>query len=148
MNDPIAQLKEDHREVETLLKTLASSKPGARRRSTVAKVEDKLAKHMRIEERLVYPLIPSVLGDEAAEEANVEHGLARKGLAELKRLQDEPGFGASVDMLTAGIKHHVKEEEQPDGMFAEAKKSKKMDLVELGRELAMRKQELMANTNR
>jgi iron-sulfur cluster repair protein YtfE (RIC family) len=111
MNDPIAQLKEDHREVETLLKTLASSKPGARRRSTVAKVEDKLAKHMRIEERLVYPLIPSVLGDEAAEEANVEHGLARKGLAELKRLQDEPGFGASVDMLTAGIKHHVKEEE-------------------------------------
>jgi iron-sulfur cluster repair protein YtfE (RIC family) len=111
MNDPIAQLKEDHREVETLLKTLASSKPGARRRSTVAKVEDKLALHMRIEERLVYPLIPSVLGDEAAEEANVEHGLARKGLAELKRLQDEPGFGASVDMLTAGIKHHVKEEE-------------------------------------
>jgi iron-sulfur cluster repair protein YtfE (RIC family) len=111
MNDPIAQLKEDHREVETLLKTLASSKPGARRRSTVAKVEHKLALHMRIEERLVYPLIPSVLGDEAAEEANVEHGLARNGLAELKRLQDEPGFGASVDMLTAGIKHHVKEEE-------------------------------------
>jgi iron-sulfur cluster repair protein YtfE (RIC family) len=111
MNDPIAQLKEDHREVETLLKTLASSKPGARRRSTVAKVDQKLALHMRIEERLVYPLIPSVLGDEAAEEANVEHGLARNGLAELKRLQDEPGFGAAVDMLTAGIKHHVKEEE-------------------------------------
>jgi hemerythrin superfamily protein len=111
MNDPIAQLKEDHREVETLLKSLANSKAGARRRSIVAKVERKLALHMRIEERLVYPLIPSVLGDEAAEEAKVEHGLARRGLAELKRLQDKPGFGASVDMLTAGIKHHVKEEE-------------------------------------
>lgn len=112
MNDPIAQLKADHREVETLLKTLANSKqPGVRRRSTVEKVERKLALHMRIEERLIYPLIPSVLGEEAAEEAKIEHGLARKGLAELKRLQDEPGFGASVDMLTAGIKHHVKEEE-------------------------------------
>jgi hemerythrin superfamily protein len=111
MNDPIAQLKEDHREVETLLKTLAASKPGSRRRSTVEKVERKLALHMQIEERLVYPLIPAVLGDEAAEEANVEHGLARTGLGELKRLQDEPGFGAAVDMLTAGIKHHVKEEE-------------------------------------
>jgi hemerythrin superfamily protein len=111
MNDPIAQLKADHREVETLLKTLTNSKPGARRRSTVDKVERKLELHMRIEERLVYPLIPSVLGEEAAEEANIEHGLARSGLAELKRLQDAPGFGASVDMLTAGIKHHVKEEE-------------------------------------
>ncbi len=66
---------------------------------------------MRIEERLVYPLVPKVLGDEAAEEAEIEHGLARKGLAELKKLQDAPGFGASVAMLTAGIKHHVKEEE-------------------------------------
>jgi hemerythrin superfamily protein len=113
MNDPIAQLKADHREMETLLKTLADSKqPGVRRRNTVEKVERKLALHMRIEERLIYPLIPSVLGEEAAEEANIEHGLARNGLAELKRLQDAPGFGASVDMLTAGIKHHVKEEEQ------------------------------------
>jgi hemerythrin superfamily protein len=112
MNDPIAQLKADHREVETLLKTLANSKqPGVRRRSTVEKVERKLELHMRIEEHLIYPLIPSVLGEEAAEEASIEHDLARNGLAELKRLQDEPGFGASVDMLTAGIKHHVKEEE-------------------------------------
>lgn len=111
MNDPVVQLKEDHREVESLLKTLANSKPGARRRAAVDKVERKLDLHMRIEERLVYPLIPRVLGEEAAEEAETEHGLSRKGLAELKKLQDAPGFGASVDMLTAGIKHHVKEEE-------------------------------------
>lgn len=111
MNDPIAQLKVDHREVETLLKTLANSNPGPRRRSNVEKVEHKLKLHMRIEERLIYPLTASVLGEEAAEEAGIEHGLARNGLSELKRLQDEPGFGASVDMLTAGIKHHVKEEE-------------------------------------
>jgi hypothetical protein len=41
------------------------------------------------------------------------------------------------------IKHHVKEEEQPDGMFAEARQSKKMDLVALGEALARRKAELM-----
>jgi iron-sulfur cluster repair protein YtfE (RIC family) len=111
MNDPIVQLKADHREVEGLLKSLAKSKPGARRRSNVEKVERKLELHMRIEERLVYPLIPPLLGDEAAEEADTEHDLARSGLAELKKLQDAPGFGAAVDMLIAGIKHHVKEEE-------------------------------------
>jgi iron-sulfur cluster repair protein YtfE (RIC family) len=111
VNDPIAQLKADHREVEALLKSLANSKPGVRRRSTVAKVERELQRHMRVEERLVYPLIPRILGEEVAEEAETEHGLARNGLAELKKLQDAPGFGGSVAMLTAGIKHHVKEEE-------------------------------------
>ena len=40
------------------------------------------------------------------------------------------------------IKHHVKEEEQPGGMFAEAKDSK-MDLVTVGRQLVARKNELM-----
>ena len=40
------------------------------------------------------------------------------------------------------IKHHVKEEEQPGGMFAKARKSE-MDLRELGARLAARKKELM-----
>ena len=39
------------------------------------------------------------------------------------------------------IKHHVKEEEQPGGMFAKARKSG-MDLAALGRRLKMRKLEL------
>jgi hypothetical protein len=43
------------------------------------------------------------------------------------------------------IKHHVKEEEQKDGMFAEARGSKNMDLAALGEQLAARKGELMAN---
>jgi hypothetical protein len=39
------------------------------------------------------------------------------------------------------IKHHVKEEEQPGGMFAEAKKSG-MDLKALGERMLARKSEL------
>jgi hypothetical protein len=41
------------------------------------------------------------------------------------------------------IKHHVKEEEQPGGMFAEARKSD-MNLEQLGQELKARKTELEA----
>ena len=41
------------------------------------------------------------------------------------------------------IKHHVKEEEQPGGMFAEARKSN-MDLDALGEQMAARKGELQA----
>jgi hypothetical protein len=50
-------------------------------------------------------------------------------------------------VLSEMIKHHVKEEERPRGMFAEARKSK-MDLYELGAELLARKQELMGMPTR
>jgi hypothetical protein len=53
-------------------------------------------------------------------------------------------FDSKVHVLSEMIKHHVKEEEQPDGMFAKAKKSK-MDLQKLGAELLQRKHELMTH---
>jgi hemerythrin-like domain-containing protein len=127
MADPVVLLKKDHREVEAMLKTLAASKPGTRRRATVDKLDAALSTHMRIEEADVYPLVAELVGEEDAEEAGIEHGLAREGLAKIHELVDEPGFGAAVAMLTAGIKHHVKEEEQE--MFPALKK--KLDRSEL-----------------
>jgi iron-sulfur cluster repair protein YtfE (RIC family) len=138
MNDPVAILKRDHREVAQMLKTLESSKPGARRRQTVEKLATALALHMEIEERDIYPVVQRVVGKEDAVEAEVEHGLAREGLADLRRLVDEPGFGAAVAMLTAGIRHHVKEEEQE--MFPELKRKIGRDeLAELGDRVAAAK---------
>ena len=45
------------------------------------------------------------------------------------------------------IKHHVKEEEQRDGMFAEAKKAD-LDLKELGAEMKARKDQLAKEMKR
>ena len=56
-------------------------------------------------------MVDEYVGHEAEKEAETEHGLAREGLTAVEDLVDEPGFGAAVAMLTAGIKHHVKEEE-------------------------------------
>ena len=120
MNDPIVLLKKDHLEAAAMLKILAASKPGARRHSTVKKLDDALKLHMRLEERLVYPLVAKLVGKEDAKEAAIEHDLVRDGLANLTKFVDEPGFGAAVAMLTAGVKHHVKEEEQE--VFPELKK--------------------------
>ena len=111
MNDPIAMLKQDHKEVSAMLKTLADSRPGARRRSTVDKLTAALTLHMEFEEQRIYPLVAEEVDEESAEEGTIEHQLAREGLAEVNRLVEEPGFGAAVAMLTAGIRHHVKEEE-------------------------------------
>ena len=138
MPDPVVLLKKDHREAEAMLKTLAASKPGARRRSTLKKLDDALRLHMQIEEDDVYPLVAKLLGKEDAKEANIEHDLAREGLEKMHDLVDEPGFGAVVAMVTAGIKHHVKEEEHE--MFPDLKK--KLDrrpLLALGDEVQARK---------
>ena len=134
MNDPIVLLKKEHREAAGLLETLAASKPGARRRATVKKLDAALTLHMKIEEQLVYPVVARLVAKEDAKEAGIEHGLIRESLADLSRLVDEPGFGAVVAMLTAGIRHHVKEEEQE--VFPDLKK--RLDrpaLAELGDEV-------------
>ena len=139
MNDPVAILKRDHQEVARMLKVLDASKPGARRRQTVEKLTTALELHMEIEERDIYPVVQHVVGKEEAEEAGIEHGLAREGLADLRRLVDKPGFGAAVAMLTAGIRHHVKEEEQE--VFPELKrKIDRAELLELGDKVAAAKQ--------
>ena len=102
------------------------------------KVTQALELHMEIEERDIYPVVQRVVGKEEAEEAGIEHRLAREGLAEVRRLVDEPGFGAAVAMLTAGIRHHVKEEETE--VFPELKKKiDREELSELGDRVAAAK---------
>ena len=83
MADPVVLLKKDHHEVAAMLKTLAASRPGARRRSTLDKLDAALSLHMRIEEADIYPLVAKLVDEEDAEEANIEHGLARDGVAKL-----------------------------------------------------------------
>lgn len=138
MNDPIAILKADHREVAAMLKELADSKPGAKRRKTTDKVTAALELHMEIEEKLIYPLVAERVGQDEEQEAETEHGLACDGLVKMNELVDEGGFGAAVAMVTAGIKHHVKEEETE--VFPELKaKLDRSELSELGDEVVAAK---------
>jgi len=65
-------------------------------------------------------------------------------IAEIEAMK--PGdeyYDAKVKVLGEYIKHHVKEEEQPGGIFAQAKKGDE-DLEAMGERLKARKEELMA----
>ena len=74
----------------------------------------------------------------------MEHNGAKQLIAEIEASSpDDEYFDAKVIVLSEMIKHHVKEEEQRGGMFAEANASD-MDLKALGERLAERKAELMA----
>jgi hypothetical protein len=58
---------------------------------------------------------------------------------------EDDHFDAKVTVLSEMIKHHGKEEENPGGMFAKAKKSQ-MDLNALGEQLLARKRELQSHS--
>lgn len=138
MNDPIAILKQDHREVAAMLKTLAAGRPGARRQATVDKLVGALGLHMQIEEDDIYPLVAKLVDREDAEEGGIEHQLMRDGISRVEQLVAAPGFGAAVAMLTAGIKHHVREEEH-DMFPALKRKLDRESLRALGDEVAAAK---------
>jgi iron-sulfur cluster repair protein YtfE (RIC family) len=105
------KLEADHRKVEKLFKQLDKAEEASVQRRLVGELTNALAEHMRLEETQVYPAL-SRLDGEMGEEAEIEHGLARDGLATLTSMIGMPGFGAAVAMLEAGISHHVEEEEK------------------------------------
>src|SRR5436190_21039508 len=111
-NDPMTILKRDHREVKAMLKQLSDTGPGKERQRLLKEIEANLTLHMEIEEQFVYPALQRKLGKEKFQEADTEHRLAREGLAKAVAMVSAPGFGAVVDMLMAGIQHHVDEEEK------------------------------------
>jgi hemerythrin superfamily protein len=116
-------LEADHRLVERLFGKIEKAE-GDERKPYIDELTTALRGHMELEEAVVYPAMEPVTGDEPVEEGNAEHELARKGLDDMTRLApDEPGFGAALDAVKAGIEHHVNEEE--DEIFPKLRKDGK-----------------------
>jgi hemerythrin superfamily protein len=116
-------LEADHRTVEQLFDKIEKA-DGDERTPLIDELTTALRAHMELEEAVVYPAMEPVTGHENVVEGNVEHDLARKGLEDVVRLgPDEPGFGAALDAVKAGIKHHVDEEE--DDVFPKLRRDGK-----------------------
>jgi hypothetical protein len=143
--DAVALLKADHRQVATWFDQFEHTRSAERKQSLASKICNALKVHTEIEEEIFYPAFLAATKDAPMHhEAVVEHAGAKHLIAEIEASSPaDDYFDAKVKVLSEMIKHHVKEEEQPGGMFAEAKKSD-MDLEELGRELKARKKQLEA----
>jgi len=141
-NDAITILKADHRQVEDWFEQFETTRKD-RKEDLVMKIFDALRVHTQIEEEIFYPAFYEATKEEDLHhEAIVEHDGAKKLMAEIESSGPENEYyDARVKVLSEMIKHHVKEEEQRDGMFAKARSSD-MDLVALGEQLAARKTEL------
>ncbi|MBL8532055.1 MAG: hemerythrin domain-containing protein [Hyphomonadaceae bacterium] len=142
--DAIALLKNDHREVEGWFEEFENTNSGPKKQKLANQICLALRVHTQIEEEIFYPACREAgIDDDMMDEADVEHASAEKLIAEIE--SGKPGddhWDAKVKVLSEMIKHHVKEEEQRDGMFAKAKKAD-LDLEELGAQMAQRKAALM-----
>jgi hemerythrin superfamily protein len=141
--DAISLLKADHRQVEKWFEEFESARSSSRKQALATNICNALAVHTEIEEQIFYPAFLRATKDkDMHHEAVIEHDGAKKLIAEIEASDpSDDYFDSKVHVLSEMIKHHVKEEEKSDGMFAEAKKSK-MDLADLGRQLSERKRAL------
>jgi hemerythrin superfamily protein len=141
--DAIALLKADHREVEGWFSQFRKTRSEDRRAMLAEKICNALKVHTEIEEEIFYPaFLQATQEEDIHHEAEVEHEGAKRLIEEIEAAG--PGdeyFPARVKVLAEMIKHHVKEEEKPAGMFARARQSQ-MDLAQLGEQLAERKMEM------
>ena len=141
--DAIALLKADHRQVEKWFAAFKKARAASRKKTFAQQICNALKVHTTIEEEIFYPaFLAATQEEDLHHEAEVEHDGAKKLIAEIEGAgPDDEYFDARVTVLSEMIKHHVKEEEQPGGMFAKARKSD-MDLDALGQRLHVRKEQL------
>ncbi len=146
-SDAIALLKADHKQVKTWFERFEKSRSGKAKQQLATEICRALTVHTEIEEEMFYPAFLAATKDkDLHHEAVIEHDGAKKLIADIRKSSPaDDYFDSKVHVLSEMIKHHVKEEEQPNGMFAEAKRSK-MDLKALGAQMVERKSELMANS--
>lgn len=145
--DAVSLLTADHKEVKQLFKefdALVEAQADDDEKQALAdQICLKLTVHATIEEEIAYPAARGSIDEQdLLDEAQVEHDIAKDLIAQIEDMEaGEDLYDAKVKVLGEYIAHHVREEE--DELFPKMKRSE-LDLDSVGEELAVRKQQLLA----
>ena len=141
--DAVALLRSDHKVVSDLFGQYEKTRASGKKKGLVAQICTELTVHAQIEEEIFYPAVKQALNDKMlVPEARVEHATLKALIAQVEGVEpDGEMVDAKVKVMSEYVKHHVKEEQNE--MFPKAKASK-LDMAELGAQLAARKAELLA----
>ena len=142
----VALLKADHKQVKEWFEQFEKSRSGRKKKELATNICNALTVHTKIEEEIFYPAFLAATKDkDMHHEAIIEHDGAKKLIAEIEASDPEDDYyDSKVLVLSEMIKHHVKEEEQKEGMFDEANQARNLDLTALGAQMFERKSALMA----
>jgi len=138
-------LEEDHREVEEWFDEYDELRDSDedRKAELAEKICLALNVHAQIEEEIFYPQAREATKDnDLIDEAVVEHATVKNLIDEIEAMEvGDEFYDAKIRVLGEMVKQHIKEEEEE--LFLELQ-STKMDLDAVGKKLAERKRDLMA----
>jgi hemerythrin superfamily protein len=146
--DAVALLKADHKAVKKLFAREEKAIKAEMKTALFEQIRNELTVHATIEEEIFYPAVKKArsahMKDEVLE-AYEEHKQVKILLAEIAEITPaDESYDMKIKVLKEDVEHHVKEEEGE--MFPDARKylgEKRM--MELGAEVASRKEELMGD---
>ena len=143
-NDAIKLLMADHAKVKKLFKEfekLSKKKDEGGKEELAEQICKELTIHAQLEEEIFYPAVREAIDDDdLMNEAAVEHASAKDLIAQIQSMDvSNPMYDATVTVLGEYVNHHIEEEENE--IFPKAEKAK-MDMEEIGSEIAERKEAL------
>lgn len=141
-NDALSLLKADHDKVRKMFREFEKLEDTEEKAQLVRQACTELKVHTQIENEIVYPALREAIEDEELmNEALVEHQAAEELISQLEEMQpDDEMYDAKFTVLGEYVNHHIAEEQKE--MFPKARKAK-IDLAELGEQVARRKAELL-----
>ncbi len=147
--DAIKLLTEDHAKVKKLFREyekLSKKEDEDGKEELAQQICKELTIHAQLEEEIFYPAArQAIKDDDLLNEALIEHSSVKDLISKIKSMKTtDPMYDAVVTVLREYVTHHVQEEEEK--MFPKVQKSK-MDLEEVGSEIAERKEELMGSSS-
>ena len=149
--DAITLLRDDHARAVAMFEKFEQAKDRlspSQKRELVKQICGELTVHAIIEDEIFYPAARQAADylvdlDSILDEARVEHRCVRQMIAQLEcASQNDALYDAHVAVLCKYVKHHIKEEESE--IFPKMKRAKRLDLEEIGEELALRAKALKA----
>jgi len=147
--DAVSLLKADHRQVAGWFGDYARVAAPAVKMDLATRICGALRIHTTIEEEVFYPAFLKAVKNRAVHhEAVIRHAEAKNLIAEIESADpSDDYYDARIKVLGEMIRHHVREEEKPGGMFALAKRAR-MDLAALGAALDARKRQFIVANER
>jgi hemerythrin superfamily protein len=143
-NDAIKLLTDDHAKVKKMFKEFEKlhKKNEEGKEELAQQICKELTIHAQLEEEIFYPAAREAIDDDhMMNEAAVEHQAAKDMIAKIQSMNSsDPMYDALVTVLAEYVNHHVEEEQNE--IFPKVEKAK-VDLEEIGSEIAERKEALM-----
>ncbi|SOD41528.1 hemerythrin domain-containing protein [Nitrosovibrio sp. Nv4] len=144
-NEAIKLLTADHAKVKKMFKEfekLCKKNDEGGKEELAVQICRELTIHAQLEEEIFYPAAREAIDDDdLMNEAVVEHTAAKDLIAQIQSMDvSDPMYNATVTVLGEYVNHHIEEEQNV--IFPKVQKAK-MDLEEIGSQIAERKEILM-----